>query len=213
MQAARDGGVPEVVVTTDGADIAAEARRLGYTVVDRPADLATGDSRTVDAVLHVLATLARPGDTLVLLLQPTSPLRTGADMRAVLDRHATGDVGSTLTGCAAGHHPLKQLLVDDEGTVSPVRAWADLEAPRQQLPRALRPNGAVYVTATGDMAAAGSVLVPPLAVVEMPEERSLDVDTADDLAAARALVEGRTPGRGPDLLLGQRPVDEPLLQI
>jgi N-acylneuraminate cytidylyltransferase len=40
------------------------------------------------------------------------------------------------------------------------------------------------------MAAAGAVLVPPLAVVEMPEERSLDVDTAADLAAARALLEG-----------------------
>ena len=137
-----------------------------------------------------LRALALPGDTLVLLLQPTSPLRTGDDVRAVLDRHAAGDVGSTLTGCAVGHHPLKQLLVDDAGTASPVRTWADLEAPRQQLPRALRPNGAVYVTAAGAMAAAGAVLVPPLAVVEMPEERSLDVDTAEDLAAARALLEG-----------------------
>jgi N-acylneuraminate cytidylyltransferase len=111
-------------------------------------------------------------------------------VRAVLDRHAAGDVGSTLTGCAVGHHPLKQLLVDDAGTASPVRTWADLEAPRQQLPRALRPNGAVYVTAAGAMAAAGAVLVPPLAVVEMPEERSLDVDTAADLATARARLEG-----------------------
>ena len=190
VRAARDAGVEEVVVTTDGADIAAEARELGCTVVDRPAELATGDSRTVDAVLHAVRTLALPDGTLVLLLQPTSPLRTGADVRAVLDRHAAGDVGTTLTGCAVGHHPLKQLLVDDAGTASPVRTWADLEAPRQQLPRALRPNGAVYVTAAGAMAAAGAVLVPPLAVVEMPEERSLDVDTAEDLAAARALVEG-----------------------
>jgi N-acylneuraminate cytidylyltransferase len=71
-----------------------------------------------------------------------------------------------------------------------VRTLDDLEAPRQQLPRALRTNGAVYVTAAGDMAAAQAVLVPPLAVVEMPEERSLDVDTAADLAAARAALEG-----------------------
>jgi N-acylneuraminate cytidylyltransferase len=40
------------------------------------------------------------------------------------------------------------------------------------------------------MAAAQAVLVPPLAVVEMPEERSLDVDNAADLAAARAALEG-----------------------
>ena len=158
VRAARDAGVDEVVVTTDGADFAAEARELGCTVVDRPAELATGDSRTVDAVLHAVRALALPGDALVLLLQPTSPLRTGDDVRAVLDRHATGDVGSTLTGCAVAHHPLKQLLVDEAGTASPVRTWADLEAPRQQLPRALRPNGAVYVTAAGDMAAALSLI-------------------------------------------------------
>ena len=100
VQAARDAGVAEVVVTTDGADIAAEARRLDCTVVDRPAELATGDSRTVDAVLHVVRTLALPDDTLVLLLQPTSPLRTGADVRAVLDRHA-----ATLTAVRDTPHP------------------------------------------------------------------------------------------------------------
>ena len=84
MLAARGAGIEDVVVTTDGADIAAEARALGCTVVDRPAELATGDSRTVDAVLHAVRSLTLADDTLVLLLQPTSPLRTGDDVRAVL---------------------------------------------------------------------------------------------------------------------------------
>jgi len=197
VRSARDAGVLEVVVSTDGPAIAAESDRLGCTTVLRPAELSTGTSRTVDALLHAAGELGLPDDTLVLLLQPTSPLRSAADVRATLERHATGDVATTLTGCAAEHHPLKQLLVDAAGTATPVGTWSDLEAPRQLLPRALRPNGAVYLTAVGDMARHRSVVVAPLAVVEMPRDRSLDVDDAETLALARAAAE-----HGPDAYPG-----------
>jgi N-acylneuraminate cytidylyltransferase len=50
----------------------------------------------------------------------------------------------------------------------------------------VRPNGAVYVTAVGSLLGSGSVIVPPVAVVEMPEDRSIDVDDAAGLARARA---------------------------
>lgn len=196
VRAARDAGIDDVVLTTDGAALAAEGRRLGCTVVDRPAELATSSSRTVDAVLHVITALRLPADTWVVLLQPTSPLRTGDDVRATLARHAAGDVRTTLTGCPVPHHPLKQLLLDDDGSARPVGTWPDLEAPRQLLPRAVRPNGAVYVSEAGVVAAAGSVVVAPLAVVEMPEWRSLDVDTADDLTEARARAAGDPQAAG-----------------
>lgn len=196
VRAARDGGVDEVVVTTDGAEIAAEAQRLGCTTVLRPAELATAASRTVDALLHAAAELGLADDTLIVLLQPTSPLRTGGDVRAALVRHAVGEVGTTLTGCLVEHHPLKQLLVGPNGTVGPVRSWPDLEAPRQELPRAVRPNGAVYVTSLRDMVRSRSVVVPPLAIVEMPEDRSLDVDDAAALDRARAIADGDDPADG-----------------
>lgn len=183
--AARDAGVTDVVVTTDGPDIAREAERLGAGVVRRPPELATGSSRTVTALLHAAGVLQLSDDTTVLLLQPTSPLRTADDVRAVLDRHGRGDVGTTLTATAAEHHPWKQLLVSADGRARPVRTWADLESPRQALPEAWRINGAVYATAVGAMRAADSVVVPEIAVIPMPPERSLDVDTIADLDAAR----------------------------
>lgn len=194
VHSAREAGVEQVVVSTDGADIAAEAERLGATVVLRPAALSTGSSRTVSALLHAADALGLPDDTTVVLLQPTSPLRTADDVRAVLDRHARGDVRTTLTVTPAEHHPYKQLLVGPDGSARPVRTWPDLEAPRQELPEALRINGAVYATALGAMRAADSVIVPAVAAVPMPAERSVDVDTLQDLervrAAARDLDEG-----------------------
>jgi N-acylneuraminate cytidylyltransferase len=193
VRAAREAGIDRVVVTTDGPDIAAEAERLGCTTVSRPAELAGDTSRTVDAVVHAVRALGLPDDAWVVLLQPTSPLRTAQDVVAALERHAAGDAGTTLTGCVVEHHPLKQLLVDPSGEARPVRDWPDLEAPRQVLPLAVRPNGAVYVTAVGSLLGAGSVIVPPVAVVQMPEERSIDVDDAAALARARASV-GDEPG-------------------
>lgn len=187
---ARDAGIRQVVVTTDGADIAIEAERLGATVVRRPAELASDSSRTITALLHAADALGLPDDTAVVLLQPTSPLRTAADVRAVLDRHARGDVMTTLTVTAAEHHPYKQLLVSGDGRVHPVRSWADLEAPRQGLPEPLRINGAVYATALGAMRANDSVIVPEVAVVPMPIDRSIDVDTFADLERVRRTARG-----------------------
>jgi N-acylneuraminate cytidylyltransferase len=185
---ARGAGVPEVVVTTDGAAIAAEAERLGATVVRRPAELSTGDSRTVTALLHVADTLTLPADATILLLQPTSPLRVAQDVLAVLARHAEGDVQTTLTATPLDHHPFKQLLVSPEGRAHPVHTWPDLEAPRQDLPAAVRINGAVYATTLGAMRSHSAVVVPEVAVVEMPAERSIDIDTREDLQRAREAV-------------------------
>lgn len=191
--AARGAGVEQVVVTTDGADIAAAAAALGAVVVDRPAELATGSSRTVDAVLHALDALGTGDDVPVVLLQPTSPLRTAGDVAATLERWARGDVRTALTVCGTAHHPLKELLLDGSGVARPVGSWADLESPRQDLPRAVRINGAVYVATAGTLRASRRVVVDPVGVVEMPVERSLDVDDAADLAAARRYADAH-PG-------------------
>ncbi|SEK25555.1 N-acylneuraminate cytidylyltransferase [Blastococcus sp. DSM 46786] len=185
VRSAREAGIEQVVVSTDGPDIAAEAERLGATVVRRPVELSTGSSRTVSALLHVARALDLPDDATVVLLQPTSPLRTSGDVRAVLERHALGDVRTTLTVTPAEHHPYKQLLVAPDGSARPVRTWPDLEAPRQELPEALRINGAVYATALGAMRAADAVIVPDVAAIPMPAERSIDVDTRDDLERVR----------------------------
>jgi N-acylneuraminate cytidylyltransferase len=187
--AARGAGIEQVVVTTDGADIATAAAALGAVVVDRPAALATATSRTVDAVLHALDTLGTGDDVPVVLLQPTSPLRTAADVAATLERWQRGDVRTALTVCEPAHHPLKELLLDGSGAARPVGSWADLESPRQDLPRAVRINGAVYVATAGTLRAGHRVVVEPLGVVPMPVERSLDVDGPDDLAAARRYAE------------------------
>lgn len=195
LQAQRVAGIDEVVVTTDDAAVARIARRLGAHLVDRPADLAGDLARSVDAVLHALEVTSARDEDAVVLLQPTSPLRRDEDVRRCLVV-PRGD-GAVVTVCEPDHHPLKSFI-EVEGRLVAVRALEDLEAPRQALPRAMRPNGAVYVVGVGTLRHERRFLVDPVHAVPMPLANSLDVDSADDLARAEAalsaeLSDVRTP--------------------
>ena len=176
--------VDRVLLTTDDDRIAAAGVRAGAEHIARPAELATATSRSVDAVLHALEVAGVPDTAVVVLLQPTSPLRTAADVAECLALYGRRGAGSVVqTAPAGGHHPLKAVLSIGDA-LEPVRDWADLEAPRQDLPVAVRLTGGVYVAGAGDIRRTRQLVIPPVVGQQIPADRAADVDTADDLAAA-----------------------------
>jgi N-acylneuraminate cytidylyltransferase len=176
--------VDRVVVSTDNDDIAAAGAAEGAAVVPRPAELARSDSRSVDAVLHAADVLELTDDSVLVLVQPTTPLRTAADIDECLSLYERDEGGSVvqMTGVVE-HHPWKACVVVD-GRVRPAHEWADLEAPRQQLPNTLRPTGGVYVIGAGDLRRHRRFFVPEVLAQVIPQDRAIDVDTSADLAAA-----------------------------
>jgi CMP-N-acetylneuraminic acid synthetase len=181
--AAGAGAVRRVVVSTDDDRIAAVAAGEGADVVRRPADLATATSRTVDGVLHALATLGVADTALVVLVQPTSPLRTPADIDECLDRYPGRGSVVQVTAVESGHHPWKACMLVD-GALRPSRDWADLESPRQLLPPVLRPTGGAYLLRVADLRRHRRFFVPEVLAQRVPEDRAVDVDTAADLHLA-----------------------------
>ncbi|QKV76893.1 NTP transferase domain-containing protein [Amycolatopsis sp. Hca4] len=188
---ALSAGIADVVVTTDDADIAAAAQAEGARTVARPAHLAEATSRTLPAVTHAIDTLGVPDSTLVLLLQPTSPLRTAEDIAECLDIHADRPTGSVVQMCrSADHHPLKVCLETPDGGIAPVRDWADLEAPRQTLPVVLRPTGGIYLVRAGDLRRHERFFIPEVRPQFVPVERAIDIDSAADLLLAEQHTAG-----------------------
>ncbi len=59
------------------------------------------------------------------------------------------------------HHPLKTLLQINNGEYAPMRHLSDLEQPRQQLPQAFRPNGAIYINDTASLIANNCFFIAP----------------------------------------------------
>jgi N-acylneuraminate cytidylyltransferase len=177
-----------VLVSTDDEHIGRVAQDAGAELVRRPVELAGPTSRTVDAVRHAVDDRELSDDTIVVLLQPTSPLRTSEDIQECLRLHGNRSTGSVVQVTeSTDHHPWKSCVLVD-GALRPVRDWADLEAPRQSLPTALRPTGGVYVVSAGDLRAHHKFFVPEVLGQVIPAARSVDVDSPRDLAMAERLA-------------------------
>lgn len=180
--------IATVVVTTDDDEIASVSKAAGATIVRRPPELATDLALSEDAVRHALeVTRARETHTHVALLQPTSPLRRAHHIDEMIDRAIAGGFGCAVTVTQPEAHPFKMLVLRD-GQVAPVHEWKDLMTPRQQLPPALRQNGAIYWLAIDRFVAENSFFVPPIQHYEMPRALSIDIDHPEDLAACEKLL-------------------------
>lgn len=178
--------IDEVVVTTDQAEIAEEARRYGAGVVWRPAALATDRARSIEAVVHCLDVLDFRQGTHVLL-QPTSPMRRSQDIDGALRLYESRAFRSVLSACEVEHHPWKTFALEDEVLI-PSRQLEHLETPRQSLPEYFRANGAVYINDIGDLHNLRRFLIPSIGIYRMSRTASLDIDSEIDLTLAAQIL-------------------------
>ncbi|MES9875525.1 MAG: acylneuraminate cytidylyltransferase family protein [Candidatus Sedimenticola sp. PURPLELP] len=178
--------ISRIIVTTDGDRIYAVAKECGAEVIRRPPELGTDFVSINDVVAHVLQELDGELDDhdALVLLQPTSPLRTSGDISSALSLLEQGrGEGSVISVMTPKMHPMKTMRLED-GLLSP---WVDRETlgtPRQLLPDLVHTNGALYVTAVGSYLEAGHFYSEPIRPYFMPESRSVDVDSPADLELA-----------------------------
>jgi N,N'-diacetyllegionaminate synthase len=181
-----------IVVDTDAEAIAAEGRSWGAAVPFlRPGELARDDTPTSESTLALLDRLAPDGvrSEAVVLLQPTSPLRTGADIAACWKLFDLAGAQSVIS-LAETPHPLELgMRLDAQGAV----AWLAESGGgrrRQEYAPAYWPSGAVYVISAGLLRERRSFIVPGVTRgVVLSAERSVDVDRPHDLVVAQAMLE------------------------
>lgn len=186
IAAARQSGLfARIIVSTDDANIAQAARDYGAeTPFLRPAAL-SDDSASSDAVIaHTLETLGITGQ--FALLQPTSPFRNAAHIRAAAALLAASKAQMVLSVTAA--KPLSWMLaMDDRGALTAAGAAAPA-ARRQDGGGFALPNGAIYLTDSDAFAKAGGLPRDGRVGLPMGVIDSLDIDTAEDFALAEAVV-------------------------
>ncbi|MFN3557865.1 MAG: cytidylyltransferase domain-containing protein [Brevundimonas sp.] len=180
-------GIDRLILSSDDPGIIAEAVAFGCEApFVRDAALSGDTARSIDVVLDALDRV--PGYEVMVLLQPTSPLRTAADIDAVLAQLKESD--SCVSVTEAETHPWLTYRTDLSGRMSPYAeppAGASLR--RQDLPGALTVNGAVYAARVDWLRRTRSFVVPGETRAHvMPPERSADIDTREDLDAAEGLA-------------------------
>jgi len=183
--AVQSGVVDFVVVSSDDPAILNEATKSGAVAINRPANLASDTAAIEDAIAHALQRFSEshPTPTTLVLLQPTSPLRQASSISDAVRLFAeNGSVGSVYGVTEAEHHPYKTFIAVDS-TLFPVGSIEDLSRSRQELPKAYRQSGSIYVVGVQDFLASNSLYVSPVHWIEVGREEAIDVDTPADLEA------------------------------
>lgn len=189
------------IVSTDDERIAECARSLGLEVpFIRPAFLAADEAPMLPVLQHALDAMQSKGFDagIVVLLQPTSPLRRAEHIDTAVDwlQRVRGDSVVSVVEVPHQFNPASVMRVDD-GWLKPF-----LDGPtatrRQDKPKLFARNGPAVLAVHARVIEGGSLYGNETWPLLMTPEDSLDVDTPWDLQLVEwvlAAREGRPEGR------------------
>ena len=184
------------VVSTDHLLIREAALAAGLEApFMRPAELSGDRIGDVDVLAHALeATEADDGARydVVVMLQPTSPLRRPEHVTATVDRLLGEPLDAvwTVSPTDLSSHPLKQLVIDNAGRLDYFDPRGAGIIARQQLEPVYHRNGIAYAVTRESLLDHRSLLGRRAAAVII-DEPLVNIDTHDDLALADALLRER----------------------
>jgi N-acylneuraminate cytidylyltransferase len=183
--------IDRLILSSEDSEIIATARQWGCEApFVRPAELAGDDTPGIDPVLHALQAIPESYDY-VVLLQVTSPLRTAED----IDRCLEYCINKNAPVCIAVTEPEKSpywmYRLDEGNRLIPLMDEGYTSLRRQDLPTTYVINGAVYVVGTGWVKQHRTFLTPETLAYVMPRERSIDVDSGQDIIICELLLSRR----------------------
>lgn len=181
-----------ILVSTDDTEIADAARAEGVTVdYMRPSALGGDTVGSREVLLDAMNWASAQGIAydVVVLLQPTSPFRTGADILQTLRLYAASDDADMVVSvCESGSNPYFSLFeTATDGTLH-ISKGDGLYTRRQDCPKVYEFNGAVYAIRPASLRAMPLGAFPRRLPYVMPPERSLDLDTPADWAICEAMM-------------------------
>jgi CMP-N,N'-diacetyllegionaminic acid synthase len=181
--------ISHLIVSTDSEKIAGIAREYGALVpFIRPEELATDSALSVDVLSHAIyheeVRLGLEFDY-VVLLQPTSPLKSETDIDGAIetvvgDRNC--DTAVTVVDVGA-NHPARMYQIINGELISVIREKTPM-MPRQELPAVYIRNGAVYAFRRDVIDKYGAILGAKIKPYIMPMSRSINIDGAADILLA-----------------------------
>lgn len=190
VEAARESRyIDLLIVSTEDPEIQGAAQALGVTVLVRPDELAQDDTPGVAPVLHAVA--AYPDFDYVVLLQPTSPQRSAQDIDGVIEHCLALGAPACVSVCEARENPYSLFELGEQDTLSRFLP-GETAGRRQDLPPFYRLNGAVYVADIQWLIRERDFVSSGVCAYRMPVERSLDIDTEDELGYF-AYLRGNAP--------------------
>ena len=194
-RAARESGVLDrVILSTDSPEIADAARRAGLEVpFMRPAALAADDTPMVPVIQHALAEITRSGwsPDIIVLLQPTSPLRRPDHIRDAVNLLRETNADSVVTVVEVPRHlsPDYVMRIDD-GRLKAFLADGARVTRRQDARVAYSRDGTVYAFRRATLETFGGIYGDDCRPLLLDSRESLSIDSPSDWAEAERRLAG-----------------------
>lgn len=174
--------INRVIVTTDDEMIAEIATKFGAEIpFMRPDFLATDDAAAIDVYNYVLERLEHDEINVIsefVVLQPTSPLRTGEHIDEAIELFKMKNADSVISYCKESHPIFWHKFVTEEGNFEEI-FQDNFVKNRQEIRSTFYPNGAIYIF-NRELIKKGIYTNQNSFAYLMNSEYSVDIDTQED---------------------------------
>lgn len=181
--------IDDVIVSTDDLDIKKVSEQYGALVpFIRDSHIASDEAKTISVVVDAIQRLQAGGQEydVVILLQPTSPLRTAEEIDVAIEvffQHQmegvvsvnVADISPFLLRTIYNHR--LHRIIDESSTIR-----------RQDMPTYYEVNGAIYINRVEEVTEDLSFNDNPIPYI-MNRDHSVDIDTWDDLTVAETIIK------------------------
>ncbi|MFC4322489.1 acylneuraminate cytidylyltransferase family protein [Litchfieldia salsa] len=185
-QAKASGLFDAIAVSSDSDEILTIAKNYGVDfLVRRPDALATDKAPKLPVIQHCLESVeAEINQTfdIIVDLDATSPLRSVDDIvQSVRMFESNLEATNLISGVSSRRNPYFNLVeMSQDGYVGLSKQLNQAIIRRQDSPRCFDMNASIYIWKRDSLVNSSSVFQSKTILYEMPEERSIDVDSELD---------------------------------
>ena len=192
-QAKASGLFEALAVSSDSPAILEAAAAAGVDLlIERPEHMATDSAPKIPVIRHCVEEVERRvGHAFDVLvdIDATAPLRQPEDIQGAVALLEDSGVTNVITGAPARRSPYFNLVErDDDGFVRLAKPPPSPITRRQDAPACFDMNASIYVWRRDAFMRQPSLFYPDTMLFEMPEERSIDVDSALDFKIVELLM-------------------------
>lgn len=188
-----------VAVSTDSPEIAAVAKTAGASVPFlRPEALAGDTASSIDVVIHALDALAQLDQSfdVVVLLEPTSPLRDASDIDRSLARMIESRATAIVSVCRAeSSHPTFVFRQTSDGHLLPFMERSPTGVRRQEIEPMFFLDGSIYASEVQTLRERRSFYHSDTIAYEVPKWKSFEIDDLEDFEIVEALASYKRLGQ------------------
>lgn len=178
--------ITRVIVSTDDLEIAEVAKKYGAEIpFMRPGFLSSDNAKSIDVYNYTIDRLEEEENTEineVIILQPTSPLRTSQHIDEAIEMYFAKKADSVVSYCQEEHPVFWHKYINEEGKFEEIFS-GNYQKNRQDIKTTYYPNGAIYILSKELLSKDTYYSANSYAYI-MNNNCSVDIDTMDDFELA-----------------------------